>query len=174
MSPDGDSNPPGLLAVGRVARAHGIRGRVLIAPYNPDSQGLTQVRTVWLDRSGDRRAFQVERAERAHLGYLVALRGVDDRDRAEELKGCEVLADRSELPALDEGELYAIDLVGHTVVDQDGREHGVVAGLEEAGAQDLLRLQDGRLVPLGLVKEVQDGARRIVVDAPEGLFELEG
>jgi hypothetical protein len=45
--------------------------------------------------------------------------------------------------------------------------------VEEAGAQDLLRLCGGTLVPLSLVKEVQAGARRIVVDAPEGLFELE-
>ena len=46
-----------------------------------------------------------------------------------------------------------------------------VEALEEAGPQDLLKLSGGVLVPLALVKEVHD--RRIVVDAPEGLFELE-
>jgi 16S rRNA processing protein RimM len=160
---------PDLLAVGRVARAHGIRGRVLIAPYNADSEGLDRVRRLWLGG----REFEVERAERVHLGYLVALRGVTGRDRAEELRGLEVQVDRAELPALDAGEMYAIDLIGFAVADAQGNVRGVVEDVEAAGPQDLLRLEGGVLVPFGLVREVQTEARRILVDAPEGLFDLE-
>lgn len=160
---------PELLAVGRVARAHGVRGRVLIAPYNAGSEGLERVRRLWLGE----RMFEVDRAERVNLGYLVALRGVADRDQADALRGQEVRVDRVELPALEEGEMYAIDLIGYAVSDPQGTVHGVVEDLEEAGAQDLLRLEGGALVPLSLVKEVQPQARRIVVEAPEGLFDLE-
>jgi 16S rRNA processing protein RimM len=158
-----------LLAVGRVARAHGVRGRVLIAPYNAESSGLTRVQRMWLDG----RAFEVERVERANLGYIVALRGVGDRDQADALRGQEVKVDRTELPPLGEEEMYAVDLIGFAVVDTRGIVRGEVEGLEEAGPQDLLRLKGGTLVPLALVKEVETQARRIVVDAPEGLFELE-
>jgi 16S rRNA processing protein RimM len=160
---------PELLAVGRVARAHGIRGRVLIAPYNADSEGLHRVRRLWLGG----REFEVERAERVNLGYLVALRGVLDRDRADELRGQEVQVDRAELPALEEGEMYAVDLIGYQVADAEGRVRGVVEDLEEAGTQDLLKLEGGALVPLALVREVSTESRRIVVEAPEGLFDLE-
>jgi len=158
-----------LLAVGRVARAHGLRGRVLIAPYNADSEGLQGVRKIWLEE----REYEVERAERIQLGYLVALRGVGDRDQADALRGQEVRVDRAELPELGPDEMYAIDLIGFEVSDPEGTVRGVVEDLEEAGPQDLLRLRGGALVPLGLVKEVQQEARRIVVDAPEGLFEPE-
>jgi len=158
-----------LLAVGRVARAHGLRGRVLIAPYNADSEGLQGVRKIWLED----REYEVERAERILLGYLVALRGVGDRDQADALRGQEVRVDRAELPELGPDEMYAIDLIGFEVSDREGTVRGVVEDLEEAGPQDLLRLRGGALVPLGLVKEVQPEARRIVVDAPEGLFEPE-
>jgi len=48
-----------------------------------------------------------------------------------------------------------------------------VEDVEAAGPQDLLRLEGGVLVPFGLVREVQTEARRILVDAPEGLFDLE-
>jgi len=142
---------------------------VLIAPYNPDSAGLERVRKLFLGG----REFEVDRAERVQLGYLVALRGIADRDRAEELRGQEVQVDRAELPALDEGEMYAVDLIGYEVADAAGTVRGVVEDLEAAGPQDLLRLAGGVLVPLGLVKEVQAESRRIVVEAPEGLFELE-
>jgi 16S rRNA processing protein RimM len=158
---------PALLAVGRVARAHGIRGRLLVQPYNAGSEGLTRVRRMWL--AG--REYEVARAERVNLGYLVALRGIDDRDAADALRGQEVVVDRAELPPPDDGEVYAVDLIGFTVVDAQGRERGVVEDLEEAGPQDLLRLKGGMLVPLGLVREVQMEARKLIVDAPEGLFE---
>ena len=59
------------------------------------------------------------------------------------------------------------------LLSPQGTVRGVVEDLEEAGPQDLLRLDGGTLVPLALVTEVQPQARRIVVDAPEGLFDLE-
>ena len=158
-----------LLAVGRVARAHGLRGRVLLAPYNAESMGLERIRRLWL--SG--REYEVARAERVNLGYLVALKGVDDRDAADALRGQEVMVDRRELPAPEEGEMYAVDLIGFEVADAHGKVHGVVEDLEEAGPQDLLRLQGGALVPLGLVQEVMSEARRIVIEVPDGLFDIE-
>jgi len=158
---------PALLAVGRVARAHGLRGRLLVQPYNAGSEGLTRVRRMWL--AG--REYEVARAERVNLGYLVALRGIEDRDAADALRGQEVMVDRAELPPPDEGEVYAIDLIGFEVVDAQGKPRGIVEDLEEAGPQDLLRLKDGMLVPLGLVREVQMEARKLIVEAPEGLFE---
>jgi 16S rRNA processing protein RimM len=158
---------PALLAVGRVARAHGLRGRLLVQPYNDGSEGLTSVRRMWL--AG--REYEVARAERVNLGYLVALRGIDDRDAADALRGQEVMVDRAELPPPDEGEVYAVDLIGFEVVDVEGKPRGIVEDLEEAGPQDLLRLKGGMLVPLGLVKEVQMEARKLIVEAPEGLFE---
>jgi 16S rRNA processing protein RimM len=84
-----------------------------------------------------------------------------------------VQVERAELPALEADEMYAVDLIGYEVSDPAGTVHGVVEDVEEAGPQDLLRLRGGALVPLSLVKEVQQEARRIVVDAPEGLFDLE-
>ena len=115
----------------------------------------------------------MDRADRVTQGYLVALRGVADRDQADALRGEEVEVDRAELPALEAGEMYAIDLIGYQVSDSQGTVRGVVEDLEEAGPQDLLRLDGGVLVPLALVTEVQPQARRIVVEAPEGLFDLE-
>jgi 16S rRNA processing protein RimM len=157
------------VAVGRVARAHGVRGRVLITPYNAESQELTRLERLFVGG----REYKLLRMERANLGYIAALEGLIDRDQADKLRGQEVEVPRDELPELPEGELYAIDLIGFELVDQHGKKHGPIEALEEAGPQDLLRLKGGVLVPLGLVQEVDDKARQVVVDAPDGLFELE-
>jgi 16S rRNA processing protein RimM len=166
-----------LLAVGRVARAHGVRGRIVVVPYNPGSDALTRIAALWLrTREGEPRRYEVARAERAAQGYLVALRGISDRDSADSLRGDEALIERGALPAAEEGEIYAADLLGYAVADQSGTSRGEVVGLETAGLQELLRVRGtGResLVPFALVKEIDEARRRVVIEAPDGLFELE-
>jgi 16S rRNA processing protein RimM len=167
-----------LLPVGRVARAHGVRGRILLVPYNDESQDLVSIAALWLKRpEGEPRKFEVGRAERVNLGYLVALRGVEDRDAAAALRGQEALVDRADLPVPGDDELYAADLIGMSAVDQSGTERGYVVGIESAGPQELLRVRHGEkesLVPLSLVVSIDEAARKIAIEAPEGLFDLEG
>lgn len=170
--------PADLLAVGRVARAHGIRGRILVTPYNPESSGLERATALWLSREGaEPRRIEIERAERVHLGYLVALRGIADRDEADRLRGEEVRVARGELPALGEDEVYATDLVGLTVLDTAGARRGRVTALETAGRQELLAVRTDAgaeaLVPLGLLREVREAEGEIVIEVPEGLFEVQ-
>ena len=166
------------MPVGFVRRAHGVRGSLLVQPFNQDSEGLEQATALWLAPRGGpleaARRYQVDRAERVNLGYIVALRGVDGKDAADGLKGCEVLVSRDELPELEAGEIYAADMVGMAVVDGQGVPRGEVVGFEFAGANELLRVgKDGKetLVPFGLLREVDGTARRIVIEAPEGLFD---
>ena len=174
------ASPPPLLAVGRVARAHGVRGRVLIAPFNSESEGLERATALWLSPKGrpaEQRRYQVAHAERANLGYLVTLRGIDGRDSADGLRGCEVLIDRAELPGLDEGEVWAADLIGCAAIDTAGRACGTVTALEEAGPNELLvlTLPGGALAlfPLSLVREIDPASKQIVLEVPEGLFEAQ-
>ena len=60
--------------------------------------------------------------------------------------------------------------------DQSGAPRGEVVALESAGLQELLRVRNAgkeSLVPFALLKEIDEARRRIVIEAPEGLFELE-
>jgi 16S rRNA processing protein RimM len=166
-----------LLPVGRIARAHGVRGRIVLVPYNVESNALIQVTALWLRTGeGEPRRYEVARAERATQGYLVALRGIDDRDAADALRGNEALVERGALPEPGEGEVYAADLLGYAVDDQSGAPRGYVVGVESAGLQELLRVRNAdreSLVPFALLKDIDEARRRIVIEAPEGLFELE-
>jgi len=173
----GESPGRSLLPVGRVARAHGVRGRIVLVPYNADSDALTQVPALWLRAgSGEPRRYEIARAERAAQGYLIALRGLDDRDAADALRGSEALVERGSLPPPAEDEVYTADLLGYAVADQSGVTRGEVVGVETAGLQELLRVGNaGResLVPFALVREIDEAGRRIVIEVPEGLFDLE-
>ena len=174
---------PPLLAVGRLARAHGIRGRVLVAPFNEHSEGLERVTALWLARQGaaDARRYEVAFAERVNLGYIFQLRGVDDRNTSETLRGLEVRIARDELPELDEGELYAADLIGLSVFDANAPEPrtplGEVISLEQAGPNELLvlKLSSGAqvLAPMALLRDVDAEKKELFLEIPEGLFEAQ-
>lgn len=141
------------------------------------------------------------RSARLHQGtWLLAFEEVPDRTGAEGLRGTRLLAeaapadhtDRSghsdgTADADDAGEseegFYEDELVGLDVLDPAGTRLGRVSGLEVGAAQDLLRVtleggdRDGAevLVPFvrAIVPTVDLAARRVVLDAPPGLLELE-
>jgi 16S rRNA processing protein RimM len=109
---------------------------------------------------------------------VVRFDGVDDRTTAEGLRRTRLFVDAASRPALaDPDDFYDTDLVGLAVVDPGGAALGTVTGVEHgAGGDRLVVTREGadHLVPFvaALVPEVDVAARRVVVDAPEGLWDL--
>jgi 16S rRNA processing protein RimM len=149
-----------LLEVGRVVRAHGIRGEVAVKLVTDRTERLAPG-AVLVTVAGER---QVTAARPHQDGYLVAFAGVSDRSGAEGLRGPLLAA-----PLNDPDTLWVHELIGSDVVDLDGALHGRVAAVEANPASDLLVLDDGRLVPLRFV--VGTSAGTVTVDPPAGLLD---
>jgi 16S rRNA processing protein RimM len=152
--------PSGLLEVGRVAKAHGLRGEVVVAlsTNRPERVATGAVLHV------DGRPLTVSASRPHQHRWIVRFDGVDSREAAEALHGSLLRAE----PLDDPDALWVHELIGGTVVDQHGTSHGPVLEVELNPAADLLVLEGGALVPLTFVVEHGDG--RIVVDVPEGLL----
>ena len=158
------------IEIGGIARAHGIRGEVVIHTHDPDSDILGDVESIFI---GDV-AYRVTGARGTHRGWLVVLEGVDTRNDAELLQGKPVTVDRDQLD-LAEGDVLLDDMIGCQVVCVDGTPWGVVAGID-LGPQELLVIHDGeleRLLPIvdQFVKSVDIAAGVITVDPPIGIPE---
>jgi 16S rRNA processing protein RimM len=161
---------PPLLEVGRIDKAHGVRGEVLVRLTTNREERLAP----GTELDTDRGPLRVEHAT-AHQGrWIVQFAGVGSREAADELRGTVLRA-----PALDDpDELWVHELIGSVVVDTAGAEHGRVVEVEANPASDLLVLESGVLVPVRFVTSVDDrdegkptGTRRLVVDAPPGLLD---
>jgi 16S rRNA processing protein RimM len=160
----------GLIHVGRVVRAIGLKGFVGVGG---SEGGLALVSRVVLRRGGVDQERKVLEARPQGRVWAVQLEGTSDRTGAEALVGSEVLAERDELGAADEGSHYWADLEGLPVVTVDGQVVGTVTGLYETGAVDVLVVTGPRgesLIPLAPYTTVDLVAKRIVVDPPEGLL----
>ena len=99
--------------------------------------------------------------------------GVDSIDAAAELDGLEVRVPLSERAPLD-GMHYQSDLIGCELRDANGTRLGAVTGWEEYGGPGLMEVDGRWLVPFtpSICKDVDVAARRIVVDLPDGLRDL--
>jgi 16S rRNA processing protein RimM len=154
---------PARLEIGRVGRAHGVRGEVMVS--------LTTNRTERVDPgsvlyAGDRTL--VVEAARPHQGrFIVRFQGVAGREAAEELRGAVLTAEP--LAGSDDGELWVHEVVGSRVVDRAGRELGRVVAVEANPAHDLLVLDGGGLVPVVFVVAHETGV--VTVDPPDGLLD---
>jgi 16S rRNA processing protein RimM len=171
----------GEVALGRVVRAHGIRGAVRVLPYDDDSANLPRLRRATLRlRGGSVREAAVVSITKAGKTFLATFEGVEDRDQAEALVGAEIVLDRSEFAPLPEGRHYLVDLIGLTVRTQDGAVLGKLADVMKTGANDVLVVGDdaGREVLLpdlpDVVLAIEPEAGRIVVRVPPGLLDDDG
>ena len=167
------------LVVGRIAKAHGIGGEVSVEVRTdvPDERFAVGA-TVETDPA-HLGPLVVERS-RWHSGrLLVAFEGVADRTSAERLRGVSLVVDSATSPAIEEDDEYwDHDLAGLQVMSTTGEILGAIDDVLHPPGADLLvvRRPDGgeALVPFvrDIVTTVDMAARRVVVDPPEGLFEL--
>ena len=152
------------LEVGRIGRAHGLRGDVFVTPVSNVSGRFEVGSTLWVDG----RPYEITSSRPNQHRFVVRFRGVDDRDGADALRG--KLVEAEPLGEPPEGELWVHELIGSEVRDRAGEPLGRVVSVEANPAHDLLVLDGGALVPMVFVVSAESGV--VVVDPPEGLFDL--
>ncbi|MDJ1159718.1 ribosome maturation factor RimM [Chelatococcus sp. SYSU_G07232] len=176
MSNDKMSSDKRIL-VGEFGRAHGVRGEVRLKSYTADPFAIASYGPL----AGEDGATYVIESLRAQGDMLVArVAGVSDRAAAEALTRIRLYVARDKLAAeaLEEDEFLQADLVGLSVETTDGRVIGRVVDLPNYGAGDLVEIaltgrRDTVLLPFSkaFVPTVDVAGGRIVVDAPEDVFE---
>ncbi|OBA89299.1 ribosome maturation factor RimM [Mycobacteriaceae bacterium 1482268.1] len=172
------------LVVGRVVKAHGITGEVVVEVRtdDPDARFAPGTRLrgkPQRDRDGAQRTYVIDSA-REHSGrLLVRLEGVTDRNAAEALRGTIFLVDTDDLPPIeDPDEFYDHQLEGLRVVTIDGRLVGNVAEVLHTAAGELLSVtsETGAEVLVPFVSAIVTGVslqtQTIEIDPPDGLLEL--
>jgi 16S rRNA processing protein RimM len=169
------------LTVGRVVKAHGVTGEVVVEVRTDDPEiRFAPGAALRAKRTDDRERDYVIEAVRAHGGrLLVRLEGVADRDAADALRGSLFVIDSENLPPIDEPDTYYDhQLEGLRVRTTAGRDIGTVAGVLHTAAGELLAVSRDDagelLVPFvsAIVISVSLDTGTVEIDPPEGLLEL--
>ena len=137
------SNDNNKILVGKIVAPQGIRGEVRVQSFadkTTDFQNFNVQSTKFND--GD---FKFIRVVPNTNVVIAKIRGVDDRNAAEILRGTELFIARDALPDLNENEYYQADLIGFYVV-RDGIKLGSVACFQNFGAGDIIEMDNGDMV----------------------------
>jgi 16S rRNA processing protein RimM len=168
---------PPLLVVAEVRRTHGLAGEVLAEVLTDFPERLHEGVSVLWRSGGSERTLTVRRARPHGRRLRLAFDGVETVDAARALQGGDLCVAVEDAHPAPEGFYYSHEVAGFQCQDPSGRSLGTATGLAKTPGGPMLTVErEGReaLVPWTrpIVVEVDRNARRIVIDAPEGLFDL--
>lgn len=163
------------LRFGQITGAVGIRGEVRVYPLIDYKEQFEQIQYVLMDG----KPFSIQAVRYMKAMAILKLEGIDDRNKAESLKGKELLVYRKDAPPLPPDAYYIRDLIGLRILDETGRQIGVLKDVIPNAAQDLYeveRMDGGKTFLIPAVEEfitsidMEEGTLR--VQQIEGLMQL--
>jgi 16S rRNA processing protein RimM len=163
--------------VGRIARAHGIRGQVIVNPETDFPEDRFQPGAeLFIERGGRVEGLRVSSARFHGARPVIGIEGVETMNDAGTLAGFELRIPVEHLVALPADTFYRHDLIGCVVETRDGDRIGPVTDVEGTMAGSRLVVEGAAgevLIPLvaAICTIVDPAAKRIVIDPPEGLIE---
>ncbi|HXH56709.1 ribosome maturation factor RimM [Iamia sp.] len=158
--------PAELLEVGRIDKAHGLRGDVIVTLTTDRTERLDPGSRLWV---GDDELEVVASTRHQHR-WIVDFVGLNSREDADARRGSALHAEP--LDASD-GALWVHELVDAAVVLPDGTEVGTVSAVQDNPAHELLVLDTGALVPVVFVSDASGLPDQVVIDPPDGLLDAD-
>ena len=126
-----------LLKVGVITTTHGVRGEVKVFPTTDDAERFLDIEYVLLDTGKELRRLNIQNVKFFKNLVILKFKGVDNINDIEKYKGRDLWIPREEGQELEEDEYYIADLLGMSVVLEDGQEFGTVKDVMETGANDV-------------------------------------
>jgi 16S rRNA processing protein RimM len=165
---------------GRIIGAHGIRWELKVVPLTDDTRRFLKMKDCYLcgPNLEDLTPAKAKSARIDKTNVLLKLEGVEDRDKAESLKGTYIAVSRADAVPLKKDSYYIADLIGLDISDDERGPLGKVCDCYETGANYILEIKRDKpknlLLPFlkQFCYEVNVEEGYIKCRLPEGLYEL--
>ena len=141
--------------VGNIVNTQGIKGEIRVMPTVDDVARFKLLDHIFVDRKGNIKEYEVENVRFHKQFVLLKLKGVDDMNTAETLKGTVVKITEDMAVPCEEDEYYIKDLYDMNVVTVDGEELGVISDVIFTGANDVYAVKDnnGKEILIPAIKD---------------------
>ena len=164
--------------VGVIASTHGLQGEVNVFPTTQDPDRFKKLKKVTLHtQKGEEILLDVVSARFFKKFVIVKFKQFNNINEVEKFRGCELTIDRKDALKLEKGEYYCADLIGLTIVDEEGAELGTLTEILQTGANDVyeMALKDSEekiYIPAikDCVKEIDIDAGKITIHVMPGLL----
>lgn len=141
--------------VGVIANTHGIRGEVKVFPTTDDAGRFKKLKKVILDAGKEKINLNVESVKFFKNMVILKFKEYNNINDIECFKGKDLLVAREDAVKLEEGEYYIADILGATVILENGETFGILEDVLQTGANDVyvVKTEDGKEVLLPKIDE---------------------
>ena len=168
-----------LLQVGVISSTHGIRGEVKVFPTTDDPDRFRKLKQVILDTGREQKDLEIEGVKFFKQFVILKFKGIDNINDIEKYKGKSLYVTREHAVKLKKDEYFIADLIGLTVVTDDGSVLGTLTDVITTGANDVyaVKMESGKelLIPAihDCILQVNDDERKMTVHLLDGLLDEE-
>lgn len=167
-----------MFTVGRIVNTHGVKGELKVMPATDDPKRFEKLKSIFVERR-TMESYEIQ-SVRYHKDFvLLKLKGIEDMNAAELLKGSVLKIDRKDSLPLKKDEYYISDLFGLKVFTEEERYLGELVDIIETGSNDVyvVKKEDREkdlLLPAikQVIKNVDIEEQKMIVHLLEGLEEL--
>lgn len=166
--------------VGKIKEAHGLRGEFYVLIFSGDISWLSELKNFQLQNPQSQESFDFKKikAKAFKKGFILSVEGIPDRTQAEKFHGFNFLIPNELLVSKPGETIYLSEIENFKVKDLTGVELGTITGFSSNTVQDLLIVEGpaGRAeIPFveAFLKEINFEGQFLVMDLPEGLFDLD-
>lgn len=165
------------LRVGVISSTHGIAGEVKVFPTTDDNRRFKKLKQVFLDTGKEYLEMEVERVRFFKQMVIVKFKGIDNINDIEKYKGKDILVTRENAVPLDENEYFIYDIIDAQVVDEEGREIGILKEVLTTGANDVYVVvtPEGKEILLPVIEEcilaIDTEKKRVTAHIMPGLLD---
>ena len=166
----------GMIAVGEILKAQGIKGEVKVVPLTDDPKRFGKLKRVFLQTNDGVQELTVESYRLFRQFVLVKFKGIDDMNAANQIGRGLLLIPREERVKLPPGRYFYDQIEGLSVFTTDGELLGTVSKILNTGSNDVYVVTDNSreiLIPAlkTVIKEINLNTGTMVVELPDGLLE---
>ena len=157
--------------VGVIAGTHGVRGDVKVYPTTDDPGRFRRLKSVILTVHGKDEVHEVSGVRFQDKFVLLHLSGIESPEEARNYRQMPLLIERADAMPLEEGRYYIPDLIGMSVLEEDGSELGELTDVLETGANDVYEVH----TPQGqeiLIPAIDDCILNVDVERSEMIVHL--
>lgn len=166
------------LRVGAITSPHGIRGEVKVFPTTDDINRFKKLKEVYLDTGKEKLFLHVEQVKFFKGMVILKFREFNSINEVEPFRKKDLLVSREQAVKLAPNENFIVDLIGLTVVTDEGEEFGTVKDILQTGANDVYVItgNDGKEYLFPSIKEcildVDLDKGQVLVHILDGLLDL--
>lgn len=161
--------------VGVIANTHGIGGEVKVFPTTDDEKRFKKLKEVFLDTGKEEMLLHVTQARFQKNMVILKFKEFDNINQVESLRGKALFVDREHAVKLEKDEYFIADMIGMSVISDEGEALGILEDVLQTGANDVYVIKEAGgqelLVPAirECVVDVDIEARRMIIHLIPGL-----